>query len=73
MALTVVASAMASDRFRPRSLIMVTCVGAVAWSLMLFPLPDTHSIGAVIITGPSEAKPDGDSQALLSGASSKGK
>jgi MFS family permease len=43
MALGVVASAISSDRFGRRSLIMLFSGGAVMWSLLLFPLLDTHS------------------------------
>jgi hypothetical protein len=32
-----------SDRFDRRTLIMLACGGAVVWSLLLFPLLDTHS------------------------------
>ena len=54
MALTVILSAIYSDRFGRRTLIMLACGGAVVWSLLLFPLLDTHSpvafAVAVIVT-----------------------
>jgi MFS family permease len=43
MALAVVVSAISSDRFGRRCLIMAACAGAAVWSLLLFPLLDTHS------------------------------
>jgi metabolite-proton symporter len=46
MALGVVISAISSDRFGRRSLIMLCCGGAVVWSLVLFPLLDTRSPAA---------------------------
>jgi MFS family permease len=56
MAMGVVVSAISSDRFGRRSLIMLCCGGAVVWSLVLFPLLDTHSavafgIGMIITLG----------------------
>jgi MFS family permease len=43
MALSVILSAIYSDRFGRRTMIMSACGGAVVWSLLLFPLLDTHS------------------------------
>ncbi|HSL07220.1 MAG TPA: MFS transporter [Pseudonocardiaceae bacterium] len=43
MALTVILSAIYSDRFGRRTLIMLACGGVMVWSLLLFPLLDTHS------------------------------
>ncbi len=43
MALGVILSAIYSDRFGRRTLIMASCGGAVVWSLLLFPILDTHS------------------------------
>jgi len=37
------AAAIYSGRFDRRTLIMLACGGAVVWSLLLFPLLDTHS------------------------------
>jgi MFS family permease len=56
MAVGVVASAIFSDRFGRRRLIMLGCGGAVVWSLALFPLLDTHSpvafgIGMIVTMG----------------------
>ena len=36
-------SAISSDRFGRRTLIMASCASAAVWSLLLFPLLDTHS------------------------------
>ncbi|MGH3945979.1 MAG: MFS transporter [Pseudonocardiaceae bacterium] len=43
MALGVILSAIYSDRLGRRTVIMLACGGAVVWSLVLFPLIDTHS------------------------------
>jgi MFS family permease len=43
MALAVVVSAISSDRFGRRGLIMAACASAAVWSLLLFPLLGTHS------------------------------
>ncbi len=43
MAVGVVLSSGASDRFGRRTLIMLSCGGAAVWSLLLFPLLDTRS------------------------------
>ncbi|MGH3883856.1 MAG: MFS transporter, partial [Pseudonocardiaceae bacterium] len=43
MALGVIVSAIYSDRLGRRTVIMLACGGAVVWSLVLFPLIDTHS------------------------------
>lgn len=55
-ALSTIASAISSDRFGRRSLIMASCAGAAVWSLLLFPLLDTHSpvafaIGVIVTAG----------------------
>jgi MFS family permease len=42
-ALSVILSAIYSDRFGRRTLIMLCCGGAAVWSLLLFPLLDTQS------------------------------
>ncbi|MGH3824019.1 MAG: MFS transporter, partial [Pseudonocardiaceae bacterium] len=56
MALGVIVSAISSDRFGRRSLIILGCGGAVVWSLLLFPLLDTRSpvafgIGMIVTLG----------------------
>ncbi|MGH3687041.1 MAG: MFS transporter [Pseudonocardiaceae bacterium] len=56
MALGVIVSAIASDRFGRRTVIMVICGGAAVWSLLLFPLLDTHSpvafaVGMIVTVG----------------------
>ncbi|MGH3753867.1 MAG: MFS transporter [Pseudonocardiaceae bacterium] len=43
MALGVIVSAISSDRIGRRTVIMLTCAGAVVWSLLLFPLLETRS------------------------------
>jgi MFS family permease len=43
MAVGVIVSAIFSDRFGRRRLIMLSCGGAAVWSLVLFPLLETHS------------------------------
>jgi MFS family permease len=42
-ALSTSLSAISSDRFGRRTLIMASCASAAVWSLLLFPLLDTHS------------------------------
>jgi MFS family permease len=56
MGLGVIASAISSDRFGRRSLIMLWCGGAAVWSLLLFPLLDTHfpvafGVGIIVTLG----------------------
>ena len=56
MALGVILSAIYSDRFGRRILIMASCAAAVVWSLLLFPLLDTRSpvafaIGLIVTLG----------------------
>jgi MFS family permease len=56
MALGVIVSAISSDRFGRRTVIMLTCGGAAVWSLLLFPLLDTHSpaafaVGMIVTVG----------------------
>jgi MFS family permease len=56
MALGVVLSAIYSDRFGRRTLIMAPCAAAVVWSLLLFPLLDTRSpvafaVGMIVTLG----------------------
>ncbi len=55
-ALSTIASAISSDRFGRRTLIMASCAGAAVWSLVLFPLLDTRSpvafaIGVIVTVG----------------------
>ena len=55
-ALSTIVSAISSDRFGRRTLIMASCAGAAVWSLLLFPLLDTHSpvafaIGVIVTVG----------------------
>jgi MFS family permease len=55
-ALSTILSAISSDRFGRRTLIMASCGGAAVWSLLLFPLLDTHSpvafaIGMIVTVG----------------------
>jgi MFS family permease len=56
MALGVIISAISADRFGRRAVIMLVCGGAAVWSLVLFPLLDTHSsvafaIGMIVTVG----------------------
>jgi metabolite-proton symporter len=56
MATGIITSAIASDRFGRRVLIMLSCGAAAVWSLMLFPLLDTRSamafaVGVIITLG----------------------
>ncbi len=56
MALCVILSAIYSDRFGRRALIMASCAAAVVWSLVLFPLLDTRSpvafaVGLIVTLG----------------------
>lgn len=56
MMLITTASAIFSDRFGRRTLIMACCVGAAVWSLLLFPLLDTRSpvafgVGVIVTVG----------------------
>jgi metabolite-proton symporter len=56
MATGIIASAIASDRFGRRALIMLSCGAAAVWSLVLFPLLDTRSamaftVGVIITLG----------------------
>lgn len=55
-ALSTIASAISSDRFGRRTLIMASCVGAAVWSLLLFPLLGTRSpvafgVGVIVTLG----------------------
>ncbi|MGH3801872.1 MAG: MFS transporter [Pseudonocardiaceae bacterium] len=55
-ALGIILSAIYSDRFGRRTLIMASCAGAVVWSLLLFPLLDTGSpvafaVGLIVTLG----------------------
>jgi MFS family permease len=55
-ALGVFVSAISSDRFGRRILIMIMCGVAAVWSLLLFPLLDTHSavvfgVGVIVTLG----------------------
>ncbi len=56
MATGIIVSAVASDRFGRRALIMLSCAAAAVWSLVLFPLLDTRSamaftVGVVVTLG----------------------
>ncbi len=55
-ALGVILSAIYSDRFGRRTLIMLCCGSAAVWSLLLFPILDTHSpvafaVGLIVTLG----------------------
>jgi MFS family permease len=56
LAMSIILSAIASDRFGRRILIMLSCGAAAVWSLLLFPLLDTHSpvafaVGMIVTLG----------------------
>ncbi|MDQ3761221.1 MAG: MHS family MFS transporter [Actinomycetota bacterium] len=56
MAVGVVLSAISSDRFGRRTVVMLSCGGAAVWSLLLFPLLDTRSpvafsLGVIVTLG----------------------
>ncbi|MGH3683637.1 MAG: MFS transporter [Pseudonocardiaceae bacterium] len=55
-ALGTILSAISSDRFGRRTVVMLTCGGAAVWSLLLFPLLDTRSpvafgVGVIVTLG----------------------
>ncbi len=56
MAVGIILSAISSDRFGRRTVIMLSCGAAAVWSLLLFPLLDTRSpvafaIGVIVTVG----------------------